>query len=123
VAIFDASDNGSSRINVKARQNSQAVIPDLIWNPAFLNPLAELDSAPDPVRKCRNDGWRIFHRIGVSQQNERGPHRKLTRPHFRMDSFAGLQVVDDLKEVVRTWVALRPEHAHKALGRYVGSFR
>jgi hypothetical protein len=35
---------GSSRINVKARQNSQAVIPDLIRNPASLNPLAVLDS-------------------------------------------------------------------------------
>ena len=36
-----------------------------------------------------------------------------------MDFFAGLQVVYDLKEVVRTRVALRPEHAHKAFGRYV----
>jgi len=38
-----------------------------------------------------------------------------------MDSFVGLQVVYDVKEVVRTRVALRPEHAHKAFGRYVGS--
>jgi len=58
-----------------------------------------------------------------TKQNERGLHRQLTRPHFQMDSFAGLQVVDDLKEVVRTRVALRPEHAHKAFGRYVGSLR
>jgi len=36
-----------------------------------------------------------------------------------MDFFAGLQVAYDLKEVVRTRVALRPEHAHKAFGRYV----
>ena len=32
-------------------------------------------------------------------------------------------MVDDLKQIVGTWVAVRPKHAHQTFGRYVGRLR
>ena len=38
-----------------------------------------------------------------------------------MDSFVGLQMLNDLKQVVRPRVSLRAQHPHETFGRYVGS--
>jgi hypothetical protein len=48
---------GSSQIDVKARQNSQAVIPDFIRNPAFPNPLAALDSGHNHAGMAVGPFW------------------------------------------------------------------
>ncbi len=45
--------------------------------------------------------------------------------HFRESRFlpfpSGLQVLNDLKQVIRPWISLGAKHAHETFGRYVGS--
>jgi hypothetical protein len=38
-----------------------------------------------------------------------------------MDTHQGLQMEDNLKTIVSTWIAVQPKPTQKTLGRYLGS--
>jgi len=45
-----------------------------------------------------------------------GENGQISRSHYQMDALADLQVLNDLKKVVGSWLAIMAKHAHQACG-------